>query len=196
MEKTNALRLLDQQKVSYRTHAYESAGEAYIERKLFTVNTGHATLAYAAYQKGYTTILDATQDPSILALVQAVLDETGALMVDKHGFDAKEHRQYVEKTINRFKNPAIVDEVVRVARSPLRKLSRHDRFIQPMFEAQAHGLKTTALLEAIENVLAYNSPEDPEAITLQEKIMALGKRQAFSEISGLPIDHPCVQALK
>ena len=40
---------------------------AYIERKLFTVNTGHASIAYLAYQKGYADMSKAMQDEEIVS---------------------------------------------------------------------------------------------------------------------------------
>ena len=159
--------------------------DAYIERKLFTVNTGHATLAYAAYQKGYTTILEATQDDTLMELTRSVLMETGHVMIQKHGFKEDEHRAYIEKTLSRFQNPAIVDEVVRVARSPIRKLSRHDRFIEPLVEATSRHLPTQALERAIQSILKYDYTEDPEALQLQEMIQTQGKLQAFCSITGL-----------
>lgn len=63
--------------------------EAYIERKLFTVNTGHASTAYSGILKGYSTVYEAIQDPEVEALVRGVLAETSSLLVAKHGFDAQ-----------------------------------------------------------------------------------------------------------
>lgn len=168
---------------------------AYIERKLFTVNTGHATLAYAAFQKGYLTILEASRDSSIMDLVRDVLGETGNVLVIKHGFNEQDHQQYIEKTLKRFQNPSIVDEVVRVARSPLRKLSRHDRFIEPLVQAYQHHLSTIAIESAIKLVLNYDYPEDPEAIQLQELIHKNGKLSTFCSISGLSEDETLAQRI-
>lgn len=169
--------------------------EAYIERKLFTVNTGHASCAYAAYQKGYQTILEAISDPEIEKQVKAVLSETGALMVKKHGFDAIEHQAYIEKTIKRFKNPAIIDEVVRVGRSPLRKLSRQDRFIRPLVECIDYHLKTDALVKAIHSVLDFDYAEDTEAVQLQAYKKELNPSDFYLKVSGLDKDSKANQLL-
>ena len=45
--------------------------EAYIERKLFSVNTGHASIAYMAYLKGIEDIASAMKDEEIVSFVAA-----------------------------------------------------------------------------------------------------------------------------
>lgn len=158
--------------------------DAYIERKLFTVNTGHATVAYAAYQKGYKTIQEAMQDETIVDLLTKVLHETGALLVAKHGFNAEEQDAYVEKTIDRFRNPYMVDEVTRVGRSPLRKLSAQDRFIKPLRECIERKLPTDNLEITIANAMKYDFEGDEEALKLQALIKEKGQRNALLEVSG------------
>jgi mannitol-1-phosphate 5-dehydrogenase len=162
--------------------------EAFIERKLFTVNTGHATAAYAAYRKGIATIPEAMQDQDIVDLVQSVIRETGVLIIAKYGFTAVEQENYIQKTIIRFKNPYIVDEVTRVARSPLRKLSANDRFVKPMVELNNRGLATNALQRSVANVLHYDFAKDEEAVKLQKDIHEKGVAQALADASGLAID--------
>ena len=162
--------------------------EAYIERKLFTVNTGHATVAYAAYRKGYETIPEALKDSGIEALVTGVLSETSDYLIIRYGFDSEAQRKYMIKTIQRFKNPYVVDEVVRVGRGVLRKLSENDRFIKPLKECVRMGLSSDHLIEAIANALHYDSTEDAEALRLQEMITAKGLKETLAEITGLPND--------
>jgi mannitol-1-phosphate 5-dehydrogenase len=103
----------------------------YIERKLFTVNTGHAAAAYHGYYHKKTTVYDALQDPKILDEVRKALAETSALIVGKHGIEEGEQKAYVEKIITRIGNPHLEDAVERVGRAPLRKLGRKERFIGP-----------------------------------------------------------------
>ena len=59
--------------------------EPYIERKLFSVNTGHATVAYTGALLGYQTIDEAMQDALVVAQLKSVLQETGSLLIAKWG---------------------------------------------------------------------------------------------------------------
>ena len=169
--------------------------DAYIERKLFTVNTGHATIAYAGYQKGYATIQQSMKDEDVVKLIVGTLGETGALLVDKHGFDAKEQATYIAKTIDRFRNPFMADEVVRVGRSPLRKLSPQDRFIKPLRECIQRKLPTAFLEQTIVNALRYDYSGDEEAVKLQSLIKEKGARQTLSELSGLEPNEACIDRI-
>jgi len=141
--------------------------EPYIERKLFTVNTGHATTAYHGRLAGHATIAAALGDPAVRSAVDAVLLETSEYLVAKHDFDSGEQRAYREKTLERFSNPAIDDSVERVGRQPLRKLSRHERFVGPAAEIAEAGGSATALLGAMAAALRFDAPGDEEAVRLQ-----------------------------
>ena len=141
--------------------------EPYIERKLFTVNTGHATTAYYGRLAGHATIAAALQDAGVRSAVEAVLSETAAFLVAKHGFPAAEQRAYLEKTLERFSNPAIDDSVERVGRQPMRKLSRHERFVGPASDIAASGTSPVALLGAMAAALRFDAPGDEEAVRLQ-----------------------------
>jgi mannitol-1-phosphate 5-dehydrogenase len=74
--------------------------------------------------------------------VAAALEETSALLVAVHGWDAAELAEYRATILRRFANPALPDTVGRVGRQPLRKLSRHERFIGPAAAAAERGLST------------------------------------------------------
>jgi mannitol-1-phosphate 5-dehydrogenase len=139
----------------------------YIERKLFTVNTGHATTAYHGRLAGHGTIAAALADPAVRDAVEAVLRETSGYLVTKHGLGTDEQRAYREKTLERFTNPAIDDSVERVGRQPLRKLSRHERFVAPAADLAETGGSTSALLAAMTAALRFDAPGDDEAVQLQ-----------------------------
>jgi mannitol-1-phosphate 5-dehydrogenase len=164
--------------------------EPYIERKLFTVNTGHASAAYFGYAAGVEKIADAMADEEIAARVRAVLEETKQLLVSKHGFDDAEQEAYVQKILRRFTNQHLPDTVVRVGRAPLRKLSRHERFVGPAAELAETGVKPVALLEAMQAALSFAAPDDPEVAALAEILAAQEPGEATTSITGLEPDHP------
>ena len=63
---------------------------AYIERKLFTLNTGHAITAYLGRMKGYMTICQSISDEHIHTIVKAAMRESGRGLVALYGFDRDE----------------------------------------------------------------------------------------------------------
>ncbi|TKV29554.1 mannitol-1-phosphate 5-dehydrogenase [Arthrobacter sp. NamB2] len=162
----------------------------YIERKLFTVNTGHASAAYFGYAAGVEKIADAMADDAIAGKVRAVLDETKKLLVSKHGFDPSEQEAYVQKILRRFTNQHLPDTVVRVGRAPLRKLSRKERFVGPAAELAEAGIHPAALLEAMRAALSFSAPDDPEVTALAEILASQEPGEATTSITGLGADHP------
>ena len=161
---------------------------AYIERKLFTLNTGHAITAYLGNLKGLGTIADSIADEEIYTIVKAAMQESGEGLVAKYGFDHDAHFAYIDKIIGRFRNPHLQDDVTRVGREPLRKLSANDRLIKPTMTAIEHGFATPNLVLGIGAALHYNNPEDPQSVQLQQAISENGVAKALEQFSGVSAD--------
>jgi mannitol-1-phosphate 5-dehydrogenase len=157
----------------------------YIERKLFTVNTGHATTAYHGFARGIKRLSDALADEVVLAAVSGVLAETKQLLVAKHDFSDETQQAYVDKILQRFANPYLPDTVDRVGRQPLRKLSRSERLIGPAAELAERGIRPRHLLATVEAALSFDVPEDPESVELQQLLRTLTAAEATERITGL-----------
>ncbi|KAK3061426.1 protein disulfide isomerase (PDI) protein, partial [Coniosporium uncinatum] len=165
--------------------------EPYIERKLYTVNTSHATAAYYGYNRGKKLIHEVMQDKELQDIVRGAVKETASLIVNKHGIDTKEQDDYVEKIIKRISNPALEDEVVRVGRAPLRKLGRKERFIGPAAQLAEKGEKVDALLGGVEMAFRFQNVEgDDESKELAQKMKDLSAEEAAEQICGLDKQHP------
>lgn len=162
----------------------------YIERKLFTVNTGHATTAYFGAQAGIEKISDALAVPEIAAKVAATLEETSALLEAVHGLDAAELADYRATILRRFANPALPDTVGRVGRQPLRKLSRHERFVGPAAAAAERGLSTSALVAAMGAALEFDEPSDEQSVELQRRLRDEDAATFTASVTGLDPEHP------
>jgi mannitol-1-phosphate 5-dehydrogenase len=160
--------------------------EPFIERKLYTVNTGHATAAYHGYNRKKATVYDALQDKQIRAEVEKALRNTARLITDKHEIDEDEQNAYVKKIITRIGNPHLEDAVERVGRAPLRKLSRKERFIGPAAELAEKDEDCSALLDAAEMAFRFqNVEEDAESKELADIMAAHPAEEVVSRVCGL-----------
>ncbi|WP_075037693.1 mannitol-1-phosphate 5-dehydrogenase [Halobacillus dabanensis] len=160
----------------------------FIERKLFTVNTGHAVIAYFGYLEGKETIDQTLADEKVANQVRETLKETGAYLVQEYGLNEEEHLQYINKNIERFKNAYLNDGVTRVGRAPIRKLGPEDRLIRPATQAKKAGLSYTNLAKAIAAALLFDHPEDEEAMKIQEMIKEHGPAYVLKTVSELEED--------
>lgn len=160
--------------------------QPFIERKLFTVNTGHATAAYHGYNRRKRTVYDALQDKEIMEEVRGALMETKSLIVSKHGIDEDAQLAYVNKIIKRIGNPHLEDAVERVGRAPLRKLSRKERFIGPAAELAENGQSIKYLLDAIEMTFRFQDvEEDDESAELAKIMAAHGPEDVVKQVCGI-----------
>ena len=137
---------------------------AFVERKLFTLNTGHAITAYLGKLAGHQTIRDA---------------------IKRYAFDPQKHAAYIQKILGRFENPYLKDDVERVGRQPLRKLSAGDRLIKPLLGTLEYGLPHRNLVKGIAAAMHFRSEDDPQAQELAALIADKGPQAALAQISGL-----------
>jgi mannitol-1-phosphate 5-dehydrogenase len=158
---------------------------SYIERKLFTLNTGHAITAYIGNLKGYSTIDESIADEKIYDVVKKAMTESGTGLVEKHKLDADAHAKYIEKIIGRFKNPYLKDDVSRVGREPLRKLSDSDRLVKPLMTAKGFGFSVDNLLLGVGAALHYTNADDAQSVKLQELIKEKGIKGAIAEVGNI-----------
>ncbi|HFI0451259.1 TPA: mannitol-1-phosphate 5-dehydrogenase [Streptococcus suis] len=164
---------------------YESDLEPFIERKLFSVNSGHATSAYTGAHFGATTILEALQNPEVKSKVEAVLAEIRSLLIAKWGFDEQALVDYHKVIISRFENPYIVDDIARVARTPIRKLGYNERFIRPIRELRERGLSYDNLLATVSYIFGYKDETDEQSVQLQALLQEKSLPEVVAEVTGV-----------
>lgn len=161
---------------------------AFVERKLFTLNTGHCVTAYLGNLKGHATIREAIEDAEIRSDVKAAMEESGEVLINRYGFEREKHAAYIEKILGRFANPYLVDEVDRVGRQPLRKLSASDRLIKPLLGTIEYSTSNDTLLKGVAAALKYTNADDPQAVELQASIAEIGVRKTLAKYTGLAED--------
>lgn len=172
---------------------YVDSLEPYIERKMFTVNTGHCAAAYFGYLAGLRTIRQVMNHTPLRERVRQVMEETGELLIRKHGFNKHKHSQYIGTILERFANPNLTDKVTRVGRSPLRKLSPSDRLVRPAMQASEFGIEIPHLTSAMAAAMLFCHEYDEEAMKLQHIVREDGVSGFVREHMGIPDLHPVHQ---
>ncbi len=136
--------------------------QAYVERKLYIHNLGHATCACYGFLKGYTLICDAVRDPQVLAETRAVMNVSAAALIRRwpSEFNAQNQHEHVEDLLRRFGNRALGDTVYRVGRDLQRKLAPGDRFIGALRLVQSEGGDAAAVYRAIAAALRFKAVDE------------------------------------
>ncbi|TWT12278.1 mannitol-1-phosphate 5-dehydrogenase [Streptococcus sp. sy004] len=159
--------------------------EPFIERKLFSVNSGHATAAYTGAYYGAKTILESLKHATVRSNVEAVLAEIRCLLVNKWDFDESALADYHKVILTRFENPFIVDDISRVARTPIRKLGFDERFIRPIRELKERGLSYQQLLQTVAYTFTYTDATDEQAVQLQNLLVQKPLKEVVKEVTHL-----------
>lgn len=156
--------------------------DAYISRKLFTLNTAHCTTAYLGAMKGYKYIHEAVCDNQIREVVIGVMCESGAALVRKFDLQPEEQQRYSEQILQRFANQHLADTVSRVSRDPMRKLSPGLYFSHPISMALQFGVEVDHLATAVAAALKYRNSDDLQSLTIGEMITQMGVKNTVQEV--------------
>jgi len=170
--------------------------EAYVEQKIFTLNTAHAITGYLGYLKGYQYIHEALRDPEIYRTVLGSVWEFGAVLTKRHNLDPVAQQQYAAQILKRFENSTIPDPVERVARDPKRKLSPTDRLVKPALLAMEAGVTPNYLSTGIAAALLYDDPTDKQAVELGQALQTQGLEAVLRDVCQLPPDSTLTALVK
>ena len=162
--------------------------ELYLERKLFLLNGAHAATAYLGYQKSYKYIHEAIKDEYIRKIVFGYHNEAILALKNKHNIDCIDLEYldaYSKKTISRFENLYLKDEVIRVGRDPIRKLSYSDRLISPLKLCNKYKIVPNNICIILAAGYLFDYPKDKGAQEIQKYIIEFGLKKAIFKFSGL-----------
>lgn len=173
--------------------------KAYVDRKLFIHNLGHAAAAYLgfAYNPAWKYIYQVLADKTLYEKVQKTMQEAAAALLKEYpeDFTASDLDNHIDDLLCRFQNKALKDTIFRVGRDLKRKLHKQDRLIGAMLLCQKHNLGYEHILKAAKAALKFkakdesggNFPGDEEVWLLAEKETA---EQALIKLSQLSRKNP------
>ena len=170
---------------------------AYVDRKLFIHNLGHAAVAYLGFlhDPSLTCIWQVTGIPEVRAAAKAAMWESARALIAAYPDEFNEANQeaHIEDLLSRFCNQVLGDTVFRVGRDLLRKLSREDRIIGAMCIDQAHGIDFTATARVAAAAMEFRSTDEhgqlaPTDAKFLTEYYPQGLDTIFTGVCGLRLD--------
>ncbi len=127
--------------------------KAWVDRKLFIHNLGHAAAAYLGFQHnpGFVFLWEALEVPEIFNEVKATMQQTANALLKKypHDFTSESLDGHINDLLSRFQNRALGDTVFRVGCDLPRKLGPNDRVVGAIRLAQEMNVPFDKILQIL-----------------------------------------------
>lgn len=138
--------------------------EAYVDRKLYMHNLGHAVAAYVGFSLHPEMVYlpEVLSDARVMHIVRNAMAEGAQILLAAYPgvFAAEALAAYREDLLQRFCNRALGDTVHRVGRDLVRKLRFDDRLMGAMLTAHRLGTPYGHIATAYAKALAFAATDE------------------------------------
>ena len=137
---------------------------AWVDRKAFIHNLGHATAAYFGYHKHPEAVymFEILEDKEVYDFTREVMVQSAVTLnkayPDDYSFD--DLLEHIDDLLTRFRNKALKDTIYRVGSDLTRKLSFDDRFMGALHLADLMGTPGDKILRAMSYGLFFDSRDE------------------------------------
>ena len=168
--------------------------KAWVDRKLFIHNLGHATAAYLGFKKHpeATFMYEIFEDTGIEAATRATMQQSAGILRALYPgeFTAEQLNEHIEDLLQRFRNRALGDTVYRVGCDLYRKLGPGDRLAAPIEAAIQMKQPYQLIMKALEAAVSFRATDEygkhlPSDIAFYKEAEK-GLDYVLREICGLP----------
>ncbi|MEA3462584.1 MAG: mannitol-1-phosphate 5-dehydrogenase [Bacteroidota bacterium] len=148
--------------------------KAWVDRKIFIHNMGHATLAYQTYfldsEIKYTW--EALSNSQLRDVTRKTMLQSAEILMEKHPdvFTLEQLIEHTDDLLKRFSNRALGDTIFRVGCDLSRKLSTNDRLMIPIVSGIKTGKEFSLILEAWVKGCYFNARDAQGKIHPEDKI--------------------------
>ncbi len=127
--------------------------KAWVDRKAFIHNLGHATAAYYGFylHPDMTYMYEILEDTRVFGFTREVMMQSAHILSKVYSEDLllDDLQDHVDDLLNRFRNKALQDTIFRVGHDLVRKLSSDDRFMGAIHLARQEGMPYDLILKAM-----------------------------------------------
>jgi mannitol-1-phosphate 5-dehydrogenase len=177
---------------------------AYVDRKAFIHNCGHAACAYLGHlwNPEAVYIWEAVEDEHVREAARMAMWESGLALMLRYPEEFEEENQgeHIEDLLSRFGNRKLGDTIYRVGRDLPRKLSRGERLVGALLmDAQEHVPAPATMLALAAGFLFRGGDEHgkmlPADAEFEREFSEGGLDWALVEVCGLDTGRPTEASL-
>jgi mannitol-1-phosphate 5-dehydrogenase len=167
---------------------------AFVDRKLFIHNLGHAATAYFGYQHNpnFIYIYEPLEISELFQKVRQCMMQSAIALNKEYPDDLTipDLTEHIDDLLQRFQNRTLGDTIFRVGRDLPRKLDKEDRLVGAMLLAKKHACQCNLIAEAVYVACQFRArdehhklfPKDQEFV---EKDYPLGMEHILTNICHL-----------
>jgi mannitol-1-phosphate 5-dehydrogenase len=138
--------------------------EAWVDRKAFIHNLGHATASYYGYylHPEAVCLYEVLNDKSVLDFTREVMLQSAEILGAAYpsDFSLIDLEIHIDDLLYRFRNKALKDTIYRVGQDLTRKLGSDDRFMGAIHLAIQLGKPYNKILEAMSYGLCFRATDE------------------------------------
>lgn len=138
--------------------------QAWVDRKAFIHNLGHATAAYyGAFRHPEAVYMyEVLNDSNVLDFTRSVMLQSATILqaVYPNDFTMSDLEAHIDDLLHRFSNKALKDTVFRVGQDRPRKLSADDRFVGIIRLAKQQKMSHDRILQAMSYAFAFRASDE------------------------------------
>jgi len=138
--------------------------KAWVDRKLFIHNLGHATAAYLGFKKNpaWIYLFEALQDTEIYQATRQTMVQSADILMELYPgeFTRTQLEEHIDDLLARFQNKALGDTLFRVGCDLYRKLSPEDRLVAPIQAAKKLNKPYDRILKALDAAISFRARDE------------------------------------
>lgn len=167
--------------------------------KIWSGNVVQCSMAFVALKKGMRTSYQAVCDEDAVRIAyHAALEAYHGVFREYH-VEEPDIEAHAREAIEIFRNSEFSDDLCRIAREPMRKMRRNDRFIGPALLCLKYGRMPYFIAKALAYGFVIRIDGDPDCEKIAALIDEKGIRQTVCEICQLDdtqtTDHELVELI-
>jgi mannitol-1-phosphate 5-dehydrogenase len=138
--------------------------KAWVDRKAFIHNLGHATAAYYGYalHPDAVYLYEVLEDPKVLHFTREVMLQSADILRAAYpdDFTPADLEVHIDDLVSRFRNKALKDTIFRVGCDLYRKLGPEDRLMAPINAAIKLHKPFDLILKVVEAAISFRATDE------------------------------------